>query len=271
MPLKGLKIGFLGGGSMGEALLTGLIRAGLAAPPELFVSDISPARLDLLREKLGVNVTTQNHEVLHEADVVILAVKPNAVPPLLKNIAPAVRTCQTFISIAAGISTGLIESCLAQPVPVVRAMPNTPCLVGEGASAVSVGKYAGEKDVKIALSIFSSTGKAVQVPESLLDCVTGLSGSGPAFMYMILEGFIDGAVRQGLSRDLARFLAAQTMLGSAKMVLETGEHPGKLKDMVTTPGGTTIAGLYALEEGALKALLMKAVDAATRRSRELSG
>jgi pyrroline-5-carboxylate reductase len=142
--------------------------------------------------------------------------------------------------------------------------------VGEGASAVSPGKHAGAKNIKKAMAIFAAAGKAVEVPESMLDCVTGLSGSGPAYMYVILEAFADGAVRLGLPRDKARELAAQTMLGSAKMVLETGEHPGKLKDMVTTPGGTTAAGLFALEEGALRALLMKAVEAATRRSSELS-
>lgn len=270
MPLKGQKIGFLGGGAMGEALVGGLLRAGLVSPSNICLSDVNAGRLEQLQAKYGVNTKTENLDVVKEADIVILAVKPQVVAPLLKEVAPAARPDQTFISIAAGIATGFIESCLAAPIPVVRVMPNTPCLVGEGASAVSPGKHAGAKNIKKAMAIFAAAGKAVEVPESMLDCVTGLSGSGPAYMYVILEAFADGAVRLGLPRDKARELAAQTMLGSAKMVLETGEHPGKLKDMVTTPGGTTAAGLFALEEGALRALLMKAVEAATRRSSELS-
>ncbi len=270
MPLKGQKIGFLGGGAMGEALLTGLVRTGLA-PSALFVSDISSPRLDYLKQKFGVNVTADNAAMVREVDIVILAVKPHLAASVLKNVAAAARTGQTFISIAAGIPTGLIESCLEGPLPVVRVMPNTPCLVGEGASAISAGRYAGEGDVARALAVFGAAGKAVEVPESLLDCVTGLSGSGPAYMFMILEGFIDGAVRLGLPRQVARELMAQTMLGAAKMVLDSDQHLGKLKDQVTTPGGTTIAGLFAMEEGALKSVLMKAVAAAAQRSRELSG
>lgn len=271
MSLQGQKIGFLGGGAMGEALMTGLLRAGLVAPSAIYVSDVSTGRLEYLKNKLSVNVMTENSAVVREAGLVILAVKPQVMPSLLEEIAPVVRPEQTVISIAAGITTGFIESYFECPIPVVRVMPNTPCLVGEGASAVSAGKHAGRDSVEKALAILSAAGKAVEVHEALLDCVTGLSGSGPAYMYVILEGFIDGAVRLGLPRDVAKVLITQTMLGAAKMVLETGEHPGKLKDMVTTPGGTTIAGLFALEEGALRATLMKAVEAATRRSRELSG
>lgn len=271
MSLKGQKIGFLGGGAMGEALITGLLRTGLVAPTEIYVSDISSTRLDYLKQKLGVNTTSDNIAVVREVDIVIMAVKPQVASSVLKKIAVELRPDQTFISIAAGITIGLIESYLEGPIPVVRVMPNAPCLVGEGASAVSAGKNAGGENVAKAMAIFAAAGKAVEVPESMLDCVTGLSGSGPAYMYMILEGFIDGAVRLGLPRDIARELITQTMLGAAKMVQETGEHPGKLKDMVTTPGGTTIAGLFTLEEGALKSLLMKAVAAGTQRSRELTG
>ncbi|NLI12870.1 pyrroline-5-carboxylate reductase [Pelotomaculum propionicicum] len=270
MPLKGQKIGFLGGGAMGEALLTGLVRTGLA-PSALYVSDISAPRLDYLKQKLGVNITTDNVAMVQEVDIVILAVKPHLAADVLKNVAAAVRPGQTFISIAAGITTGLIESYLEGRIPVVRVMPNTPCLVGEGASAVSAGKYAAEDNVAMALAVFGAAGKAVEVPETLLDCVTGLSGSGPAYMYMILEGFIDGAVHLGLPRQVARELMAQTMLGAARMVLDSDEHLGKLRDQVTTPGGTTIAGLFAMEEGALRSVLMKTVAAAAQRSRELSG
>ncbi len=271
MPLKGRIVGFLGGGAMGEAVITGLLRTGLLVPSAICVSDVSPERLEHLEQKLGVCITADNSAVVRDADIVVIAVKPHALTFLLKEIAPAARPEQTFISIAAGIPTGLIESCLDRPVPVVRVMPNMPCLVGEGASAISAGKFAGKKNVQETKAIFASVGKAVEVPEPLLDCVTGLSGSGPAYMYMILEGLIDGAVRLGLPRDVATILITQTMLGAAKMVLETGEHPGKLKDMVTTPGGTTAAGLFVLEEGALRAMLNKAVDAAARRSNELSG
>jgi len=271
MPLEGQKIGFLGGGSMGEALITGLLRAGLVVPSELYISDINEERLAFLGQKLGINTTTDNRTIVNEADIVIIAVKPYVAASVLKEIAVAARPGQTFISIAAGIPISLIESYLKGPVPVVRVMPNTPCLVGEGASAVSAGKHAGKDNIRIAMAIFNAVGKAVEVDESLLDCVTGLSGSGPAYMYVILEGLIDGAVRLGLPGDIARELAAQTMLGAAKMVLETVEHPAKLKNMVTTPGGTTAAGLFALEEGALRAVLMKAVAAAAQRSSEMSG
>jgi pyrroline-5-carboxylate reductase len=271
MPLKGRKIGFLGGGAMGEALMTGLLRTGLVAPADIYISDINNQRLAELKQKLGIQKAADNQAVVKEADVIVLAVKPHVAPSVLKEVAPVVKTGQTFISLAAGVPISLIENCLAGPVPVIRAMPNTPCLVGEGASAVSAGTHARKENIKIAMAVFNAAGKAVEVPEALLDCVTGLSGSGPAYMYVILEGLIDGAVRLGLPADTARELAAQTMLGSAKMVLETTEHPAKLKNRVTTPGGTTAAGLYALEEGALRAVLMKAVTAATQRSREMSG
>lgn len=270
MPLTGRKIGFLGGGSMAEALITGLLRTGLVAPADIYISDISNQRLAELKQKLGVQKAADNQAVVKEADVVILAVKPHVAPLVLKEAAPVAKPGQTFISLAAGVPISLIEDCLAGTVPVIRVMPNTPCLVGEGASAVSAGTHARKENIKIAMAVFNAVGKAVEVPEALLDCVTGLSGSGPAYMYVILEGLIDGAVRLGLPADTARELAAQTMLGSAKMVLETTEHPAKLKNRVTTPGGTTAAGLYALEEGALRAVLMKAVTAATQRSREMS-
>ncbi len=270
MPLKGQRIGFLGAGVMAEALVSGLLKAGLVKPADLFVSDVNAGRLEHLRQKFMVQAAVDNQTLVRQADIVILAVKPPVVVPLLKETASLWGSGQTLISIAAGVPTGIIESCLEGPVQVVRVMPNTPCLVGEGASAVSAGTQASRDSVQKTLAIFAAVGKAVEVPESLLDCVTGLSGSGPGYMYLILEGFIDGAVRLGLPRDVARLLITQTMLGAAKMVLETGEHPAKLRDMVTTPGGTTIAGLYALEEGACRALLMKAVAEASSRSREQS-
>jgi len=271
VPLKGQKIGCLGGGAMGEALLTGMIQAGLVKPADVFATDVRAERLECLAERLGVNTAHNNTRVVSEVDIVILAVKPQVVSALLAEIAPALTAEKTVISIAAGIKTELIQSFLDRPVPVVRVMSNTPCLVGAGASAVSAGKYAQKEHLDKALAVFGSSGRAVAVPEEFLDAVTGLSGSGPAYMYLVLEGLADGAVRMGLPRDVALILGAQTMFGAAKMVLETGDHPARLKDMVTTPGGTTIAGLAALEEGGVRGHLMKAVVAATGRARELSG
>ena len=271
MPLKGQRIGCLGGGAMGEALLTGLIEAGLVSPADVFVTDVRPDRLVCLTEKLGVSTANDNARVVSAVDIVILAVKPQAIAGLLTEISPALTVEKIVISIAAGIKTELIQSILDRPVPVVRVMPNTPCLVGAGASAVSAGKYALKEHMDKALAVFGASGRAVPVPEALLDAVTGLSGSGPAFMYLVLEGLVDGAVRMGLPRDVALTLCAQTMFGAAKMVLETGDHPARLKDMVTTPGGTTIAGIAALEEGGVRGHMMKAVGAATMRARELSG
>lgn len=271
MPLTGQIIGCLGGGAMGEALVAGLLRAGLVEASKVFVSDIEHTRLDYLNKKLGVNTSLDNTAVVRAADVVILAVKPYVMVPLLKEVAPVARREQTFISIAAGITIEQLQFYLAAPVPVIRAIPNTPCLVGEGATAISAGKYADETNMQKARAVFAAVGKAAEVPEAFLDMVTGLSGSGPAYMYIIIEALTDGAVRLGLPRDIAGMLAAQTMLGAAKMVLATGEHPGKLKDMVTTPGGTTMAGLFALEEGGVRAHLMKAVADATQRAREMSG
>lgn len=269
MPLRDQKIGFLGGGSMAEALITGLLRSGLVEPTSVYASDINADRQEYLRQKFGIKIA-DNKTVVSTADIVVLAVKPQVMPVLLELIAPAVRPELTVISIVAGSTTGLIEDFFKVPVPVVRVMPNTPCLIGEGASALCPGKFCSQQNMDKALAIFKASGQAVVVSESMMDCVTGLSGSAPAYMYLIMEAFIDGAVRLGMTRDVARVLTAQTMLGSAKMVLETGEHPAKLKDMVTTPGGTTIAGLYELEEGALRSVLMKAVAAATERSSQLA-
>lgn len=254
---------------MAEALITGLLNAGLVEPTTVYVSDINVARQEYLKQKFGVQ-TANNSIVASTADIVVLAVKPQVISSVLAEIAPVVRPELTVVSIIAGITTGFIESFFKAPVPVVRVMPNTPCLVGEGASALCPGKFSSQLNLEKALAVLKASGQAVVVDESVMDCVTGLSGSAPAYMYMIMEGLIDGAVRLGLSRDVARVLTAQTMLGAAKMVLETGEHPAKLKDQVTTPGGTTIAGLYVLEEGALRSILMKAVAAAASRSSQLA-
>lgn len=269
MPLTGLKIGCVGGGAMAEALLRGLVSGGIE-PGFLYASDTRRERLDFLHRELGINPMPSNRDLVRSVDIVIIAVKPQVVGDVLKETGELFSPEQTVISIAAGITTKFIEEHLAKPVPVIRVMPNTPCLLRAGASALCTGTYATARDQERAMAIFSILGRAVMVPEELMDAVTGLSGSGPAYMYVILEALADAGVRVGLPRDVALILSAQTMLGAARMVLETKEHPGKLKDMVTTPGGTTIAGIYALEEGGIRVTLMRAVEEATRRSRELS-
>lgn len=269
MPLTGLKIGFLGGGTIAGALLTGLIKSGVHRA-NLYTSDIRQERLTYLQKNLGINPVEDNCRLVETVNVVILAVKPQNVGLVLTGAGKFFRSGQTLISIAAGVPIKYIEEFLKEPVGVVRVMTNTPCLVSAGASAFCTGAYAGEVDIRRAKAVFSAVGKVTEVNEELMDAVTGLSGSGPAFMFVILEALSDAGVRLGLSREAALFLGAQTMFGAAKMVLESGDHPAKLKDMVTTPAGTTIEGIFALEEGGLRHTLMKAVGEATRRSSALS-
>ncbi|MEW6447910.1 MAG: pyrroline-5-carboxylate reductase [Bacillota bacterium] len=270
MPLKGLKVGLIGGGAMGGALAAGLAKSGLIPETALSVSDVSAERLRHLEETLGIRTFQENKPLVNEADIVILAVKPDIIAPVMEEIGPVLRPEQTVISIAAGVPISFIEKYIRLPVPVVRVMPNTPCLVGEGASAYVLGSYAGPRDAARVEAVFTSVGRTVAVKESLLDTVTGLSGSGPAYVYMVIEALADGGVRMGLPRDTALLLAAQTVLGAAKMVLTTGEHPAQLKDRVTTPGGTTAAGLFVLECRGVRAALIEAVSAASERSKELS-
>lgn len=270
MPLTGLKIGLIGGGAMGGALATGLVKSGRVPAGALLVSDVNVRCLRNLEETLGIRAFQDNEPVAGEADVVILAVKPDVVVPVLQSIGSLLRPEQTLISIAAGVPLVRLEKNIPGPVPVVRVMPNTPCLVGAGASAYALGSNAGPRDAARAEAVFSSVGRVVAVKEALLDAVTGLSGSGPAYIYLVIEALADGGVRMGLPRDVALVLAAQTVLGAAKMVLETGEHPAQLKDRVTTPAGTTAAGLFVLEDRSVRAALAEAIRAAAARSRELS-
>ncbi|MHB8158885.1 MAG: pyrroline-5-carboxylate reductase [Desulfocucumaceae bacterium] len=270
MPLRGLKIGFLGGGAMAGAIIAGLVESGAVAASEMFVSDVSRERLEHLKSSVNINALQNNMDVITVSDIVILALKPGVVLPVIRQVAGGLRPGQTIISIAAGVSTGVLENAVGKEVAVIRVMPNTPALVGEAASAVSAGSGAGRVDLERALAIFNAIGRAVEVHESLMDAVTGLSGSGPAYMFVIMEALADAGVRMGLPRDVASVLGAQTMLGAARMVLESGRHPGQLKDMVTTPGGTTIEGLYSLERDGLRGSLMRAVEAAAGKSREIS-
>jgi pyrroline-5-carboxylate reductase len=262
------KIAFIGGGNMAEALIKGLITGGASKPDRILVTDVSADRLAHLQNAYGVT-QKGNVEAAREADIVILSVKPQVIERVLGEIASVVDDRKLVISIAAGIVISRIEKALKGGSRVVRVMPNTPALVLAGAAAIAGGKNATSADLALAQSIFNAVGRAVIVEEKLMDAVTGLSGSGPAYVFVIIDALSDAGVKAGLPRPLALELAAQTVYGSAKMVLETKEHPGKLRDMVTSPGGTTIEGLHALEKGKLRATLMNAVEAATARSREL--
>ncbi len=263
------KIAFIGGGNMAEALIKGLLAAGAAKADRMLVTDISADRLEHLKKTYGIIIQKSNKEAVEETGIILLCVKPQVIDNVLEEIAPVVDKGKLVISIAAGITIGRIEKALRDNPRVVRVMPNTPALVRAGAAAISAGKDAAPADMVVAQEMFSSIGRAVVVEEKLMDAVTGLSGSGPAYVFMIIEALADAGVKAGLPRVLSLELAAQTVLGAAKMVIDTKEHPGKLKDMVASPGGTTIAGLHELEKGKLRATLMNAVEAATARSREL--
>jgi pyrroline-5-carboxylate reductase len=263
------RIGFLGAGKMATALAQGWIKAGLVAVEGVCASDPIPAARDHFTKTTGATVFSDNLPVIAQSTMLVLAVKPQNMPELLGNIKLKVTSQHLLVSIAAGITLKHLADALGHDRRIVRVMPNTPCLVGASASAFAVSAVATIADVQRIEQLLNSVGRAVQVPEKLLDAVTGLSGSGPAFVFVMIEALADGGVRMGLPRDLAMMLAAQTVLGSAKMLLETGLHPGPLKDMVASPAGTTIAGLHALERGGLRAALMDAVEAATLRAIEL--
>jgi pyrroline-5-carboxylate reductase len=264
-----LKIGFLGAGKMATALAKGFVSAEIVSPREIIASDpFDTARKNFAGE-VGAKTVAANSEVAKCANVLILATKPDQVSAALAEISGAFTKNHLLISIAAGVTLAKLEAALPAGARVIRVMPNTPALVGEGASAFALGKNATAADGELAKKLLSAVGVAFQVKESLLDAVTGLSGSGPAYVYQFIEALSDGGVAAGLPRDIATKLAAQTVLGGAKMVLETGQHPGALKDQVTSPGGTTIEGLHALEKGRLRATVMSAVRAATEKSRKL--
>ncbi|MDB4964232.1 MAG: pyrroline-5-carboxylate reductase [Myxococcales bacterium] len=262
-------IGFIGGGNMAEALIRGLVRGGHIAADRISVSGPRQERLDELEAAYAIKVTTDNREVARTSGIVVLAVKPQILDKVLRDIGEHLAAGTLVISIAAGVDTEAIETAVAEGVRVVRAMPNTPALVGAGATAIAPGRHSSEADLATAKAMFDAVGISVVLEEHHLDAVTGLSGSGPAYIFLILEALSDAGVKVGLSRRNAQRLAAQTVMGSAKMLLETDEHVGHLKDMVTSPGGTAIAGLHTLEEGGLRTTLINAVETATKRAREL--
>jgi len=262
-------VGFLGAGNMAAALIKGLLHAGVFLPSEIYASDAKADRLKHIQTTHGVRVTSDNHELARTVDVLVVAVKPQVVDRVLDAIATDLRKETLVISVAAGVPLEALEGRLPPYARVVRSMPNTPATALAGATAISAGSHATEADLEIARELFEAVGRVVTLDEPLLDAVTGLSGSGPAYIMLIIEALADGGVKMGLHRETAMLLAAQTVYGSAKLLLDTGEHPGRLKDMVTSPGGTAIAGLHTLESGALRKTLIDAVESATLRAAEL--
>lgn len=263
------KIGFIGGGKMGEALCKGIINAGLSNADNIMVSDVMAERCQLLSKETGIKTTQNNKDVVSFADVIVLAVKPQLMNDVLNYIKDDITPRHLVVSIAAGIPIRFIESRLPAGSRIIRVMPNTPCLVGASATAFAMGKYATGPDGQSVSALFNAVGKVFRLEEKYLDAVTGLSGSGPAYVYMFIESMSDGGVKMGLPREVATVLAAQTVFGAAKMALETGQHPAQLKDAVTSPGGTTIEGISTLEEDAFRSAVIKAVEAASLKSKKL--
>ena len=265
------RLGFLGSGNMAEALIRGIVLKSLWPKEHLIASDVSTERLSFIAEHLGIDTTADNRHVVTRSDMIILATKPAQVPAVLSEIADAVTADKLIVSIAAGVTLATIQSAFNKNIAVIRVMPNTPALVLAGMSCLSAGQYAGEDHLAQAMKVFSGVGEALVVDEAHLDAVTALSGSGPAYLFLVLEALSDAGVRAGLPRKIAEKLSAQTVLGAAKMVLETGRHPGELKDMVASPAGTTIEGLAVLEANGVRGAFIEAVDAAYRRAKELGG
>ena len=268
--LDGGTIGFIGAGNMGGVLIRGLVQSGKVSKTKIIVSDVNKSRLREIEENCGVTAVESNIELVEKAGAVVVGVKPYHLDALLDEISTASRSEQIFISIVAGATVEKFSSRLNSASGVIRVMPNTPASVLAGAAAVYAGPNVSPMDMARAVAIFECTGKAVVIQnEALMDVVTGLSGSGPAYVFMTIEALADAGVQLGIARKEASLLAAQTVYGAAKMLLETGKSPGELRDMVTTPGGTTAAGLRMLEKGNFRSVIMDAVEAATRRAREL--
>lgn len=263
-----MTVAVLGAGVMGEALLSGLVRAGRRVD-ELLVTERRAERAAQLTERYGVQVVS-NVEAVKRADTVVLVVKPQDMGALLEEIAPVVRPDQLVVSLAAGITTGFVEARLPDGVAVVRVMPNTPALVDEGMAALSPGSHCDDAHLRVAEDLLRSTGQVIRVPEKQLDAVTAISGSGPAYVFYVVEAMIEAGVHMGLPRATASELVVQTLVGSAKLLRETGEHPTVLRERVTSPGGTTAAALRLLEDGKVRADFLAAIEAARDRSRALS-
>ncbi|MFX1293469.1 MAG: pyrroline-5-carboxylate reductase [Promethearchaeota archaeon] len=269
MNIENKKIGIIGTGNMGGILVRGLITFMKLNSNTVYAADIDDKKLNALNDQYKIRVYSNNNNLLKEVDILLIAVKPQNINKVLHEIAVQDKKYDLIISIAAGIETFFIEKSIGKKTPVIRVMPNICATVNAAISALCRGKYATSESIEIAKMIFESIGQAVEVKEELMDAVTGLSGSGPAYIFLIIEALSDAGVLLGLSRDISTLLAAQTTLGAAKMVLETGLQPAALKNKVTSPGGTTIQGIHALEKHNLRAALMDAVKVATARSREL--
>ncbi len=263
------RIGIIGLGKMGGILVRALLDKGIVSTDQIKATDRPDRRIESLAKEFGIPVSADNGALAEWADLIILAVKPGTVLEVAKSIAPQLNQKKLLVSVAASVSTEMIENVLESEVPVIRAMPNTPCSVGSGMTAVCRGRFADEGQLTLVLAIFAAVGRSVILDEKHFDAVTGLSASGPAFIYIILESLAEAGVKVGLPRDVATLLAAQTTLGASQVVLETGSHPALLKDVVTTPAGCTIDGILELEEGKLRVTLIKAVVKATQRSKEL--
>jgi pyrroline-5-carboxylate reductase len=264
------RVAVLGAGKMGGILLKALLGKNLLHPTLTCATVAHEERARALSDKLHIPVSTDNLAAVHQADIIFVCVKPQVVQEVMEQIRPHVNRNQLIISVAASVPTAQIESALGVEVPVVRAMPNTPCVLGVGMTALCRGRYASARDVENASALFRVVGRTVVVDEKHMDAVTGLSASGPAFIYIILESLAEAGVKVGLPRDIATLLASQTTLGAATVVLETGDHPALLKDAVTTPAGCTIDGILELEEGKLRVTLIKAVVKAAQRAKELA-
>lgn len=267
----GLRIAVLGAGKMGGILLQAFLRSGLFTREQIRATVAHDLRAGALSQQFGLTVTTDNRAAAEGADIVLLAVKPTQMIPLVRDISGGLKSDALLLSIAASVKTSAIEDAAGGSRSVIRAMPNTPAMLGAGITALCRGRFVTDAQLALAQKMFATVGRTVVVDERHMDAVTGLSGSGPAFLYIILESLAEAGVNVGLPREIATQLAAQTAYGAAKMVLETGSHPALLKDEVTTPAGCTVDGILELEEGGLRVTLIKAVKRATERARELAG
>jgi len=262
-------IGFIGTGTMGRAIIKGLLDSGFTSKNKIIASEIVKRTAENIQTETGINIVDNNPELVKKSDVIVICTKPNTINAILKEIKDFLTDKKTVISIAAGVETKQIEDIIGKNISVIRVMPNTPALVKEGMTVISKGSHASNKDVEFAFELFSKIGKCVEIDEKYMNAVTGISGSGPAFIYVIIEALADGGVKLGIPKHIALELAAQTTLGAAKMVIETGKHPAILKDEVTTPGGCTAAGLMVLEENRIRALISKTVQETAKKSADL--
>ena len=264
-----MKIGFIGGGNMASAIIGGMVEKEIYAANQIMASGKDAASLEKLQTKYGIGITDDNKEIMEKADVVFLSVKPQVLPEVIAQIAPMVKENQLFVSIAAGKTIGWIEQEFGKKIKLVRVMPNTPALVGEGCSGLCANENVNEEEMELVKAVFDSCGTSYQVPEHLMDVVGAVAGSAPAFIFMVMEAMADAAVLGGMPRDLAYKMASQTVLGSGKLMLDTGMHPGTLKDMVCSPGGTTICGVKVLEEQGMRGAIMGALDSCIQKSKKI--